>query len=234
MMANHKEREEMFGGKPFKCQPGQFTIGTKQLAKLTGINQSKVRRVLEYFEKIEQQIEQQTSNKNTLITIKNWGLYQLEENDDEQNDEQVTNNWRTSDDTTRIKELKKSTSSSRKRSKKVDPQYLSAAEEFMNGNLNRWSELTTLWKTNERYLLAARNKYWNKIPTEVQEDVLQFLRSIGTETSFLSTIWISTVLKEGNFNREWLVKKLQAEKEFAAKKNNKPGQGLIDINNLTI
>lgn len=232
MLANHKEREEMFNGKPFKCQPGQFTTGRKQLSEMTGISESKVRRILEYFEKIEQQIDQQTCSKNRLITIKNWGLYQLEENYDQQNGQQVDNKWTTTDHTTRMKEEKKSTSSPRKRSKKVDPQHLSAAEEFMNGNLNRWSELLSLWKTNERYLESTRNKYWNSIPKETQEDVLQFLRSIGTETSLLSNIWIATVLKNNNFNRGWIQEKIKVEREFAAKKSNMPGQGLVNFNNL--
>ena len=235
LMANHKVREEMFGGKPIKCQPGQFTIGTKQLAKKTGINQSKVRRVLDFFKETEQQIDVQTSNKNSLITIKNWDLYQITETSGEQNDEQVANKWQTTDDTTRMKEDKKSTSSPRKRSKKVaDPQHLSAAEEFMNGNLNRWTELISLWKTNERYLDSTRNKYWNSISKETQEDVIQFLRTIGTETSFLSNVWIATVFKEKNFTREWVQEKVRAEKEYSGRLNKKPGSGLVDINNIVL
>jgi hypothetical protein len=236
MLANHKVREEMFKGKPFKCQPGQFTIGRNQLVELTGIDRNKIERTLTYFEKIEQQIEQQTCNKNRLITIKNWDLYQLEENEEQQNEQQVSNNRATSEHTTRMKEGKKSTSSPRKRSKKVaDPQHLSAAEEFMNGNLNRWQEIISLWKPQkENYLEATRNKYWNSIPKETQEDVLQFLRSIGTETSFLSNVWISTTLKEKNFSREWIQEKVRAEKEYSARQNKKPGAGLVDINNIKI
>ena len=235
MLANHKEREEMFNGKPFKCQPGQFTTGRKQLSEITGISESKVRRVLDYFEEIEQQIDQQTCSKNRLITIKNWGLYQLEENYDQQNGQQVDNKWTTTDHTTRMKEGKKSTSSPRKRSKKaVDEQHLSAAEEFMNGNLNRWSELIALWKTNERYLDSTRKKYWNIIPNETQEEIIQFLRSIGTETSFLSNVWIATVLKENNFNRDWIEEKVRAEKEYSGRLNKKPGSNLVDINNIVL
>jgi hypothetical protein len=236
MLANHKEREEMFEGKPFKCQPGQFTIGRNQLVELTGIDRNKIERTLTYFEKTEQQIEQQTCNKNRLITIKNWDLYQLEENKEQQSEQQVSNNRATSEHTIRMKEDKKSTSSSRKRSKKAeDPQHLAAVEEFTNGNLNRWTELVSLWKPQkENYLEATRKKYWFSITKEQQEDVLQFLRSIGTEISFLSNVWISTTLKEKNFNKEWLAQKIQVEKEFAARQNKKPGAGLVDINNIVI
>lgn len=235
MKANHKEREEMFNGKPIKCRPGQFTTGRKQLSKLTGISESKVTRILDYFEKTEQQIEQQTGNKNRLITIKNWDLYQLEEIDEQQNEQQLNNKWTTTEHTTRMKEDKKSTSSPRKRSKKVaDPQHLSAAEEFMNGNLNRWTELISLWKTNERYLDSTRNKYWNSISKETQEDVIQFLKTIGTEASFLSNVWIATVFKEKNFTREWVQEKVRAEKEYSGRLNKKPGSGLVDINNIVL
>jgi hypothetical protein len=113
------------------------------------------------------------------------------------------------------------TTPKRKTKRKIDPQHLQAVDEFLNGNLNRWCDLLALWKTEERYLDSTRKKYWSSIPVEQQEDVLQFLRSIGTETSFLSTVWIATTLKSNNFNREWLAQKIQGEKEFAAKKERK-------------
>lgn len=89
--AAHTGKEEMFGGKPVFCKPGQFTTGRKQLAEETGINESKIERILTYFEKTEQQIEQQKSNVNRLITITNWAEFQLSE----QESGQQPNNERT-------------------------------------------------------------------------------------------------------------------------------------------
>lgn len=89
--ANHYGNEEMLGGKPFKCLPGQFTTGRKQLSIETGISESKIERILDFFEKIEHQIEQQKTNTNRLISILNWGEYQQSE----QQNEQRPNNDRT-------------------------------------------------------------------------------------------------------------------------------------------
>lgn len=86
--ATHTEREELFGGKPVICKPGQFTTGRKQLSEETGINESKVERILTYFEKIEQQIEQRKSTSNRLISIVNWNVYQYTE---QQNEQQLDN-----------------------------------------------------------------------------------------------------------------------------------------------
>lgn len=90
MSATHKPTEETLGGRKIICQPGQFTTGRKQLANSTGINESKIERLLTKFEKIEQQIEQQKSNTNRLITVLNWSEYQIIE--------QQSNNERTTDE----------------------------------------------------------------------------------------------------------------------------------------
>jgi len=94
LKANHKGKEEFFDGKIIHCNPGQFTTGRKQLSSETGISESKIQRILKYFEKIEQQIEQQTSNKNRLITIVRWDEYQKNEHQIEQ---QVNNKRTTSE-----------------------------------------------------------------------------------------------------------------------------------------
>ena len=113
IMANHEGREEMFAGKPIICNPGQFTTGRKQISEATGIEVNKVERVLTYFEKIEQQIEQQKSSTNRLITILNWNEYQESEqpfeqqvNNDRTTSEQRVNNNRTHSKNERTKELK--------------------------------------------------------------------------------------------------------------------------------
>ena len=91
MSANHAGKEELLGGKPFFCASGQFTTGRKQLSSETGISESKIERILTYFEKIEQQIEQQKTSTNRLISILNWDKYQI----NEQPIKQRVNNKRT-------------------------------------------------------------------------------------------------------------------------------------------
>ena len=84
---NHKGKEFLFAGEPIKLLPGQTLTGRKKIALETGISESKVERLLTYFEKKECQIEQQKSNKNRIISIVNWVQYQ--------NIEQQVNNNRT-------------------------------------------------------------------------------------------------------------------------------------------
>lgn len=92
-LATHKEYDVVFKGQRIKLYPGQLITGRLSLAKKTGVDTNKVTRILETL-KSEQQIEQQASNKNRLITIKNWHFYQSGE---QQNEQQVNNNRTTSE-----------------------------------------------------------------------------------------------------------------------------------------
>ena len=86
LKANHKGVEILHNGNIVKLNPGQFITGRKKLSAETGIEQSKIERILKLFEK-EKQIEQQTNKHNRVISILSWELYQ--------NNEQQMNNERT-------------------------------------------------------------------------------------------------------------------------------------------
>jgi hypothetical protein len=90
----------IFKGEEITVNPGQFVTGRKKLFKETGIDESKIQRVLKLFTKCHM-IEQQTSNLSRLITVLNWHEYQ--------GDEQQMNNKRTTNEqqTNTIKESKK-------------------------------------------------------------------------------------------------------------------------------
>ena len=74
-------------------KPGQLITGRKSIALALHIDESKVERILKSL-KSEQQIEQQTSSKNRLISITNWEFYQQSE---QQNEQQVNNKRTTSE-----------------------------------------------------------------------------------------------------------------------------------------
>lgn len=93
LMANHREKEYFWNGRTIHLQPGQFITGRKSLSKKTGINESKVERILKCFES-EQQIEQRKTSTSRLISIRNWAEYQSSE----QPFEQRMNNERTTDE----------------------------------------------------------------------------------------------------------------------------------------
>ena len=87
--ATHKNIDVIFKGERITLQPGQLITGRNLIAKKLKVNSSKVQRILECYEN-EQQIEQQMSNKNRLISIRNWADYQIGE-------QQVNNKWTTSE-----------------------------------------------------------------------------------------------------------------------------------------
>ncbi len=91
--STHKEYDLMFNGKRITMQPGQLLTGRKSISSSLKISESKVQRILKTFE-IEQQIEQQTTTKNRLISILSWNEYQYVE---QQNEQQVNNNRTTSE-----------------------------------------------------------------------------------------------------------------------------------------
>ena len=88
--ATHKSQKMMFEGQIIELQPGQLITGRKSISEKLNISESKVQRVLKSLE-IEQQIEQQTTPRNRLITVLSWVDYQSSE----QQIEQQLNNKRT-------------------------------------------------------------------------------------------------------------------------------------------
>lgn len=94
--------------------PGQFITSREQISVNTGIEQSKVERILKVF-KSEQQIEQQNKGKFRIISILNWNKYQSRE----QENEQQMNNRRTTD------EQQMNTNKKVKKEKEVNPTVIS-------------------------------------------------------------------------------------------------------------
>lgn len=94
LSANHKPR--FVDG--IEIRRGQVKTGRKQLSRILGINESKIERILTYFEESEQQIEQQKTNKFRIITIKNYDRFQ-NVNSKVNNTEQQSNNRATTENT---------------------------------------------------------------------------------------------------------------------------------------
>ena len=98
--ATHKEIPALFKGEKIILQPGQLITGRKSMSEKLKIPESKIYRVINEY-KSEQQIKQQTSNKNSLITILNWNKYQQSE---QQNEQQMNNKRTTSEHKQECKE----------------------------------------------------------------------------------------------------------------------------------
>lgn len=93
LLANHREAKRLINGRVIAVQPGQLITSRKSLAAKTGVNESKVERILTTL-KNEQQIEQHGSSKFRVISIVKWAEYQS----DEQQNEQQLNSRRTTDE----------------------------------------------------------------------------------------------------------------------------------------
>lgn len=91
--ATYQEIPAVFKGKKITLRKGQLITGILSISKKLKINKDKVQRTLKCFE-IDKQIEQETSNKNRLISILNWEQYQ---DNDNENDKQMINKCETND-----------------------------------------------------------------------------------------------------------------------------------------
>lgn len=91
--ATHAEYPAIFKGERIVLCPGQLITGSISIGNVLKISESKVRRVLKDFVN-DGQIDRQTSNKNSLISILNWDFYQ---GCDGQNEEPLTDKCRTTD-----------------------------------------------------------------------------------------------------------------------------------------
>jgi len=91
--ATHEPWEYLWNGKTIVLQEGQFITGRKKISQETGVGESSVERILNFF-KNEQQIEQQKSSTSRLISICNWNKFQK----GEQPFEQPMNNQRTTNE----------------------------------------------------------------------------------------------------------------------------------------
>ena len=78
LMADHSPSSWMFNDKEYKIEPGQMVTSLSSIAEKAGVSVSQVRRSLVKFEKFNFSTGKPT-NKNRLVTIENWTLYQSQD-----------------------------------------------------------------------------------------------------------------------------------------------------------
>ena len=91
--ANYSNKRVWVNGQEVEVKRGQLLTSRIAISDKTGVTQSKIYRILSRYES-EHQIEQQKTNKYTIITIVNYEEYQKSE----QQTEQQMNNKRTTDE----------------------------------------------------------------------------------------------------------------------------------------
>lgn len=94
-MANHKQKKWEFNGELYEIQAGQFITslpGIVEKCASKEITVQKVRTALDRFEKLGF-LTGKSTNKNRLITIVNWNIYQgFEDEHNKRDNSQVTDN----------------------------------------------------------------------------------------------------------------------------------------------
>ena len=75
LLANHQDTEFIWNGKTQKVKRGELLTGRKELSNATGVPQTTVEDILNFFEK-EGKIRQQKTSKFRLISILKYNMYQ--------------------------------------------------------------------------------------------------------------------------------------------------------------
>lgn len=218
--AAHKEYPAVFGKNKIVLQPGQLITGRIAISEKIRVSESKVQRILSAFE-TEQQIEQQTGNKNRLITVLSWSEYQ----NSEQQDKQEMNNKRTTT------EQQVNTNKNVKNDKNVENEkkkdmYSPEFESFWNeyprkiGKKECFKTFSKNLKDGEMaaVMIKCAINYCDqckRLKTEIQY--------IKHPKSFLNEERFKDYLEGGNGNEEYGGN--QTKSEFAFLDNNKPFNG---------
>lgn len=227
LMANHKEKQWEWQGRPYKAKPGQFVTSINSIVERCGkgVSAQNVRTALKRFEKYEF-LTNQSTKQNRLITIVNWGFYQ----DMEQSTNKATNSQLTDDQQTANSQLttnnnvnnatKKQdnkTSSSKRKARVYDPSsnYFILAErlfkqicqnqEIKTPDLNRWAD-------DIRKMIEIDKR---------TEDQVRGMIDWATANDF----WSANILSARKLREKYDVLKGQANREFKAAKSNQNNYG---------
>lgn len=90
----------------------------------------------------------------------------------------------------------------------------SQAAEHMVTSLANWKELTSIWVTNESsaILKSIFKKYFLPLGASEQQEILEMVKSFGSDVQYLRNSWIGTMFKEGLVNRETLTNDIKKRK----------------------
>jgi hypothetical protein len=78
LLVEYAPKKAYFKGKTIDLLPGQIITTRMELCEVCAVSGTKLERILNWLES-EQQIEQQTTNRNRCISIVNWNKYQERE-----------------------------------------------------------------------------------------------------------------------------------------------------------
>ena len=91
LKASHKDHKIMVGMQEITLKPGQFVFGRKVASEESGLSEQTIRTCMAKLKNMKK-LTIKTTNKFSIISVINWGRYQDEENEiNQQTNQQVTN-----------------------------------------------------------------------------------------------------------------------------------------------
>ena len=179
--ATHQPIDAIFKGERITLQEGQLITGRNSISEKFSINPSKVQRILKKLE-IEHQIEQQTGNKNRLISIVKWDLYQQSE---QQNEQQLNNNRTTTEQQLNTNKNKRTKEQKNINNKDIESIPYQQIADMYNDTCVSFPKVTTLSDKRKKAIKARLNTY--------TEDDFKRLFEMAEDSDFL----------KGKNGRDW-------------------------------
>jgi DnaD/phage-associated family protein len=209
-MANHQENQWEFKGEKFTVKPGQFITSLQSITEKCGkgISIKNVRTALERFEKYEF-LANESTNKNRLITIVNWAIYQGDEDEPgKQNGKQPASN-------------RQATGKQPAANKNV--RMLEGKEEINNTTNSPEKMIMDFWDANGfGYTnLNAKTKLLKFLDEGLESDVIIRALEIATEVNKISYAYVEKILID--WSKRGLTN-LQAVKAAEAERNKQMDQ----------
>lgn len=218
LMANHKQKQWEWKGKKYIVKEGEFITSLEKIALMCGkgITIQNVRTSLKRFEKL-QFLTSKSTNKNRLIKIENWGLYQDKENQPNK----VTNKQLTSNQQATNKQL---TTNNNDNNDNNDNNILNnlSNDKLFVPLIQKWNELpdaitkiSTLKKDTQRYKMLSQrvseygeNKVLEAIEKIKQSSFLQGSNNKGWTITFEWFVRPNNFVKvlEGNYTNKKIQK----------------------------
>ena len=172
LSVNHKPKDVMLSGSKKHIEAGSFICSRNTISLATGINESKIQRLLKALES-EQMIEQQMNSKYRMISITNWQKYQT----GEQVTEQQMNNKRTADEqqmnTNKNEENEKNEKNEKKKKDDLFLIFKEAHHEYFTGK-KRGAATEFEW-------LKKQHKDWKEIVPILKNCIIAYKKHLAKE-----------------------------------------------------
>lgn len=147
LIVNYEPNQWIFDGKTYTLEPGQLITSRASLAEKARVSQQTAKSALKLFKKLGF-LTSESTNKNTLITLTNWELYQGANQLPNQQNNQLATQQATSQPTT-IKEIK-----TKNKEERIERDVTPLAQPTLRGTRlpKDWepSEALKEWALNER------------------------------------------------------------------------------------